>query len=49
MQQPGVGFNETFAPISCMETIRTVLALAAEPSLQVYQLHTKSALVEWRN
>lgn len=42
MQQPGVGFNETFASVSRMETIRTVLALAAEPSLEVYQLHVKS-------
>ncbi|XP_014626912.1 uncharacterized mitochondrial protein AtMg00820-like [Glycine max] len=28
-QLPGVDFNETFAPVVCMETIRTVLALAA--------------------
>mgnify|MGYP004610905809 CR=1 FL=1 len=35
-QQPGVDFNETFAPVVRMETIRTVLALAAQLKLPVY-------------
>ena len=37
-QQPGIDFNEKFAPVVRMETIRTVLALAAQneaPSLPV--------------
>jgi hypothetical protein len=45
MQQPGVGFNETFASVSRMETIRIVLALGAETCLQVDQLHVNSALL----
>ena len=42
---PGVDFNETFAPVVRMETIRTVLALAAQLKLQVYQLDVKSAFL----
>ena len=44
-QLPGVDFNETFAPVVRMETIRTVLALAAQLKLQVYQLDVKSAFL----
>ena len=44
-QQPGVDFNETFAPVARMETIRTVLALAAQYELPVYQLDVKSAFL----
>jgi hypothetical protein len=28
-QQPGIDFNETFAPVSHMDTIRTVLSIVA--------------------
>ena len=35
-QQPGIDFNETFAPVVRMETIRTVLAIAAQLKLSVY-------------
>ncbi|RHN42089.1 putative RNA-directed DNA polymerase [Medicago truncatula] len=44
-QQPGVDFNETFAPVVRMETIRTVLALAAQLELQVFQLDVKSTFL----
>lgn len=44
-QQPGVDFNETFEPVVRMETIRTVLALAAQLKLNVYQLDIKSAIL----
>ena len=27
-QQPGIDFNETFAPVARMDTVRTVLAIA---------------------
>ena len=29
-QQPGIDFNETFSPLARMDTIRTVLAIAAQ-------------------
>ncbi|BBN68933.1 transposable element gene, partial [Prunus dulcis] len=44
-QQPGIDFNETFAPVVRMETIRTVLALAAQLKTKVYQLDVKSAFL----
>ena len=44
-QQPGVDFNETFAPVAHMETIRTVLAVAAQMELQVFQLDIKAAFL----
>uniref|UniRef100_A0A2N9EW08 CCHC-type domain-containing protein n=1 Tax=Fagus sylvatica TaxID=28930 RepID=A0A2N9EW08_FAGSY len=44
-QQPRVDFHETFAPVVRMETIRTVLALAAQMELQVFQLDVKSAFL----
>lgn len=44
-QQPGIDFIETFAPVVRMETIRVVLALAAQLELQVFQLDVKSAFL----
>lgn len=44
-QQPGIDFNETFSPVARMETIRTVLAIAAQMELPVYQLDVKSAFL----
>ena len=35
-QQPGIDFTETFAPVARMETIRIILALAAQLELQVF-------------
>ncbi|XP_075473413.1 putative mitochondrial protein AtMg00820 [Primulina tabacum] len=43
-QQPGVDFNETFAPMVRMETIISALAIAAQLQLNVFQLDVKSAL-----
>lgn len=45
LQQLGVDFHQTFALVVCMETIRTVLALAAQLELQVFQLDAKSAFL----
>ncbi|CAL8153387.1 unnamed protein product [Prunus armeniaca] len=44
-QQPGIDFNETFAPVVRMEIIRTVLALAAQLKTEVYQLDVKSSFL----
>ena len=40
-QQLGIDFNETFAPVACMDTIRTVLAIAAQKKLFFYQMDVK--------
>ena len=42
-QQPGIDFNETFSPISHMDTVRTVLAIAVQNKWVVYQMDVKSA------
>ena len=44
-QQPGVDFNETFTPVARIETIRLVLAIAAQLELNVYQMDVKSAFL----
>ena len=41
-QQPGIDFNETYAPVVRMETVITVLALTAQHQLPVFQLDAKS-------
>ena len=45
-QQPGIDFNETFAPIACMDTIRTVLAIAAQNKWLVYRMDVKSTFLD---
>ncbi|KAI5344133.1 hypothetical protein L3X38_012010 [Prunus dulcis] len=42
-QKPGVDYNETFAPVARLDTIRTLIALAAQKGWQLYQLDVKSA------
>ncbi|KAL0303185.1 UNVERIFIED_CONTAM: Retrovirus-related Pol polyprotein from transposon TNT 1-94 [Sesamum radiatum] len=44
-EQPGIDFTETYAPVARIETIRIVLAVAAQLELQVYQLDVKSAFL----
>ena len=44
-QQPGIDFNETFAPVARMDTVRTVLAIAAQNKWQVHQMDVKSAFL----
>lgn len=48
-QQLGIDFMETFALVAKMETIRTVLALAAQMELQVLQLGVKYAFFNGQN
>ena len=43
--QPNIDFNETFAPVSRMDTIRTVLAIAVQNKWHVYQMDVKSAFL----
>ena len=41
----GVDYNETFAPVSCMESIRMLLALACQLKLKLYQMDVKTAFL----
>ncbi|CAL9012418.1 unnamed protein product [Prunus brigantina] len=44
-QNPGIDFFETFAPVARLETIRTLIALAAQKNWLIYQLDVKSAFL----
>ena len=44
-QKPGVDFNETFALVARLDTIRTLIALAAQKELRLFQLDVKSAFL----
>nr|GEW66023.1 putative RNA-directed DNA polymerase [Tanacetum cinerariifolium] len=44
-QEYGVDYAEVFAPVARLETIRLVLALAAQKTWTVYQLDVKSAFL----
>ncbi|KAM1485555.1 hypothetical protein TB1_036396 [Malus domestica] len=44
-QKPGVDFNETFAPVARLDTIRTLIALAAKKGWKLHQLDVKSAFL----
>ena len=44
-QVEGIDYEETFSPVARFETIRVVLALAAQWKLQVFQLDVKSAFL----
>ncbi|KAB2626386.1 retrovirus-related Pol polyprotein from transposon TNT 1-94 [Pyrus ussuriensis x Pyrus communis] len=44
-QKPGLDYNETYAPVARLDTIRTLVALAAHKSWKLYQLDVKSAFL----
>lgn len=44
-QKPGIDFNETFAPVARLDTVRTLVALAAQKSQKLFQLDVKSAFL----
>ena len=44
-QQPGIDFNKMFAPVSRMDTVRIVLAIAAENKSHVHQMDVKSTFL----
>jgi hypothetical protein len=45
VQWQGINFDEVFAPLARMESIRLVLAVAAHRGWQVHHLHVKSAFL----
>ena len=44
-QQPGIDYQETFAPVARHDTIRALIALAAQKGWFLYQLDVKSAFL----
>ncbi|CAL8136475.1 unnamed protein product [Prunus armeniaca] len=44
-QKPGIDYNETFAPIARLDTIRTLIALAAQKGWKLFQLDVKSTFL----
>ena len=44
-QQPDIDFNERFAPVARMDTIRIVLAIAPQNKWHVYQMDVKSTFL----
>ena len=44
-QEPGTDFTDTFAPVSRLDTIKLVLAVAAQCGWLIYQLDVKSAFL----
>ena len=44
-QEEGIDFDETFAPVARLETIRIFLAYAAHSNFKVYQMDVKSAVL----
>ncbi|KAF0935835.1 hypothetical protein E2562_036358 [Oryza meyeriana var. granulata] len=45
VQQPGVDFDEVFAPVAHIESVRLLLALAAQEGWRVHHMDVKSAFL----
>ena len=44
-QKPGIDFYETFSPVARLETIRTVIVVAAQKKWKIFQLDVKSTFL----
>ena len=44
-QKHGIDYEETFAPVARMETVREVLSIVAQKKWKVYQMDVKSAFL----
>ena len=45
LQQPRIDYNETFAPIARLDTVRTMSAIARHHKWKVYQIDVKSTFL----
>lgn len=45
VQQPGIDYEEAFAPVARMESVRLLLALAAQEGWEVHHMDVKSAFL----
>lgn len=45
VQQPGIDFDEVFAPVARLETIRLLIALAAGKGWKIHHLDVKTAFL----
>ncbi|CAL1405650.1 unnamed protein product [Linum trigynum] len=44
-QRPGIDYNEVFAPVARMESVRMVITLAAQNGWKIHQMDVKSAFL----
>ena len=44
-QQEGINYNETFAPVDRLESIRLLIYFAAQFNITLYQMDVKSAFL----
>lgn len=44
-QEHGINFNEVYAPVARMNTIRTILATTAHRGWEIYELDVKSSFL----
>ena len=44
-QQFGLDYEETFAPVAKMTTVRTIISIVASESWQIHQLYVKNAFL----
>ena len=45
VQQEGVEFDDAFAPVAWMESVRLLLALAAQEGWRIYHMEVKSVFL----
>ena len=44
-QQEGIDYNETFAPVARLESIRLLISFAVQHNISLYQMDVKSAFL----